>query len=114
MADERVAARRVLNSGDLRYADRSTYGKVHSYLLAIRFIDAANCAGPNETGAGPGWGRGRITIDELMEDFESRLWFWKTADYERQWAQEIQRMPRAHQGGYWHHYRGCNSSPCGY
>jgi hypothetical protein len=27
-----------------------------------------------------------------VEDFESPLWFWKTADYERQWTQGIQRI----------------------
>ena len=61
-------------------------------MLAICFTNAANQEEPNQTGAGPGWGRGRITIDEFVEDFESPLWFWKTADYERQWAQGIQRI----------------------
>ncbi len=34
-------------------------------MLAICFTNAANQEEPNQTGAGPGWGRGRITIDEL-------------------------------------------------
>jgi hypothetical protein len=62
------------------------------HVLAICFTSAANDEGLNQTGAGPGWGRGRITLDDFVEDFESPLWFWKTADYERQWTQGIQRI----------------------
>jgi hypothetical protein len=61
-------------------------------VLAICFTNDANGEELSETGAGPGWGRGRITIDDFVEDFESPLWFWKTADYERQWAEGIQRI----------------------
>jgi hypothetical protein len=61
-------------------------------VLAICFTNAVNDEGPNQAGAGPGWGRGRITIDDFVEDFESPLWFWKTADYERQWAHGIRRI----------------------
>ncbi len=61
-------------------------------MLAICFTNDAHGEELSPTGAGPGWGRGRITIDDFVEDFESALWFWKTADYERQWAQGIQRI----------------------
>ncbi len=61
-------------------------------MLAICFTNDANGEELSETGAGPGWGHGRITIDDFVEDFESPLWFWKTANYERQWAQGIQRI----------------------
>jgi hypothetical protein len=61
-------------------------------LLAIFFTNAADCEALNKTDSGPGWGRGRIAIDEFVEDFEFPLWFWKAADYERQWTHGIQRI----------------------
>jgi hypothetical protein len=61
-------------------------------MLAIGFTKAVHGEELNENGAGPGWGRGRITIDDFVEDFESPLWFWKPADYERQWTHGIQRI----------------------
>jgi len=61
-------------------------------VLVICFTNDANGKELSQTVAGPGWGRGCITIDDFVEDFESPLWFWKTADYERQWAQGIQRI----------------------
>jgi hypothetical protein len=61
-------------------------------VLAICFTNAVTSEELNPKTPGPGWGRGRITIDYFVEDFESPLWFWKTADYERQWAEGIQRI----------------------
>ena len=61
-------------------------------MLAICFTNVVTSDELKPNDPGPGWGRGRITIDDFAEDFESPLWFWKTADYERQWAHGIQRI----------------------
>jgi hypothetical protein len=61
-------------------------------LLTISFTNVTNSEALNKTDSGPGWARGRIAIDDFVEEFESPVWFWKTADYERQWTHGIQRI----------------------
>ena len=61
-------------------------------MLAICFANLVTSEELTPDHPGPGWARGHITIDDFVEDFEAPLWFWKTVDYERQWAFGIQRI----------------------
>jgi hypothetical protein len=61
-------------------------------MLAIHFLSSPDDEATSVSAAGPGWARGRITIDDFAEDFESPLWFWKKPDYEQQWLDGIARI----------------------